>query len=79
MCGSFKFKFQNVDHGPLQLGKDNKTVRSSHVKDHPFTSFNSAQCLKSLQNHKTTNYDLKFLLLLLKRRRTKTAVDMKLH
>jgi len=55
MCGSFKFKFQNVDHGPLQLSKDNKTVGSPHVKDHPFTSFNSTQCLKFIEYHKTTN------------------------
>jgi len=55
MCGSLKFKFQNVDHGTLQLSKDNKTVGSSHVKDQPFTSFNSIQCLKFIQNHKTNN------------------------
>jgi hypothetical protein len=55
MCESLKFKFQNVDHGPLQLSKDNKTVGSSQVKDHPFTSRNNTQCLKCIQTHKTTN------------------------
>lgn len=54
MWGSFKCKFQNVEHGPLQLGKDNKTAGSSHVKE-PFISFNSTYCLKFIQHHKTTN------------------------
>jgi len=73
---SFKFKFQNEGHGPFQLGWDNKTVGSSHVKNTllPHSILHNVSNSYRIIKQPINNLKLLLLLLLL-RIRTKTAVS----